>query len=318
MNVLGSGEINVFIVPVVKSLMVQSEYPAKLRINYQDVIEMTDFFMFNGVVNRLEILNDSEYVNKVSIDFYGEYEDNSEVYRFQVYYSMSGSSFYNVSDGALCYIDLPKPLTGITFDFEVTDDSGMAIYAPYDSVITDGEESTEVGGFISSYVLGSNVSISYDSATSWLETVISGEWVFGGLISVKVLSTTTVDLQVTTGQALYTVPAGKVLMATLFVCRGFTANIDKSFTIGTNSTDFNNIRAYITYDSDVVPTSIGSAFNVVPNNFASGSSFDYITANSIQIHAESTAGEVVTLKMASANTAPGTMVVDVIGYLVDE
>lgn len=133
----------------------------------------------------------------------------------------------------------------------------------------------------------------------------------------QVLSTTTIDLQVTTGQALYTVPVGKVLVIIQIVCRAFTANLDKSFNYGYNASDFNNARDWTTYEASVVPSTVGYNLLAIPNNFIGGTTGQTTVALGIGRHAEGNAGDVLTLKMESANTNAGTMKVDVIGYLVD-
>jgi hypothetical protein len=132
----------------------------------------------------------------------------------------------------------------------------------------------------------------------------------------KRLSSTTVNLQTLTGQTLYTVPSAKIAIITGIVCRGFTANLDKDFTLGFNSSTFNDVLGAPVYAADVLPATIGSCLILSLSSFISGSLFDSTVALRIQNHAEGTAGDVLKLLMASANTAPGTMVVDVFGYLV--
>lgn len=132
----------------------------------------------------------------------------------------------------------------------------------------------------------------------------------------KRLSSTTVNLQTLTGQTLYTVPSAKIAIITNIICRGFTANLDQQFTFGFNSPTFNDVSGATVYDSDVNPVMIGKCLNLGLSLFIPGTLFDTAIALRIQNHEEGTAADVLTLLMAGANTAPGTMVVDVFGYLV--
>ena len=132
----------------------------------------------------------------------------------------------------------------------------------------------------------------------------------------KRLSSTTVNLQTLTGQTIYTVPSAKIAIITGLVCRGFTGNLDQQFKVGFNSPTFDNVSASTVYDLDVIPTTTGKCLIISLSSFASGSVNDYTTALRIQNHEEGVAAGVLKLLMSVANTAPGTMVVDVFGYLV--
>lgn len=319
MNVFGSGTINVLNVAAIKVIYVQCSEPLLVRINYQNEILVNGKFVFYGLVEFLEIQNYSEYDNDILVEFSGAYEENSEIYKFQVYNSMSGATFINTGATGLSYIDLPKPKSGVEFNFSVTDADGMQIFAPYDTVITDNVDTTDVGGYIESTTILSTAQITYNTKTSWL-TNNTGTWLFSGEGDtglIQLLGRTTVNLQTLTGQPLYTVPSGKIAIITNIICRGFTANLDKDFTLGFNSSTFNDVLGAPVYAADVLPAAIGSCLILSLSSFSYGSLFDSTVALRIQNHAEGTAADVLTLLMAGANTDPGTMVVDVLGYLVD-
>lgn len=134
---------------------------------------------------------------------------------------------------------------------------------------------------------------------------------------IQLLGRTTVNLQTITGQALYTVPSAKIAIITGIICRSFTANLDQQFTVGFNSPNFNNVSAGTIYDADVNPVMIGNLLMLSISSFVGGTTGDNIVALRAQSHAEGTAADVLTLLMSLANTTAGTMVVDVLGYLVD-
>jgi hypothetical protein len=92
--------------------------------------------------------------------------------------------------------------------------------------------------------------------------------------------------------------------------------LDQPLSIGFNSPTFNDVLGAPIYDADVLPSTIGSCLILSLSSFIPGSLFDSTVALRVQNHKEGTAGDVLKLLMASANTAPGTMVVDVFGYLV--
>lgn len=134
---------------------------------------------------------------------------------------------------------------------------------------------------------------------------------------IQLLGRVTVNLQTITGQTLYTVPSAKIAIITGIICRGFTANLDQQFKVGFNSTTFDNVSAGTVYDVDVNPVMIGKCLIISMSTFASGSVGDQATALRAQNHAEGVAADVLKLLMSLANTTAGTMVVDVLGYLVD-
>lgn len=319
LNVLGSGTINILTVAAVKVIYVQCSEPLLIRINYQNEILVNNKFVFYGLIDFLEVQNYSEYENEILIEFSGAYEANSEVYKFQVYNSMSGATFINTGATGLSYIDLPKPKQDIEFTFSVTDADGMQIFAPYDTVITDGIDTTDVGGYIQSTTILSTAEITYLSKTSW-NTNNTGTWLFSGEGDtglIQLLGRTTVNLQTITGQPLYTVPSAKIAIITNIICRGFTADLDQPLTVGFNSPTFNDVLASIDYDPVTFGSSIGNCLNFALASVSTGSVSAQITALRLSTHAEGTAADVLTLLMSVANTTAGTMVVDTLGYLVD-
>lgn len=114
----------------------------------------------------------------------------------------------------------------------------------------------------------------------------------------QILSTTTVDLQVTTGQILYTVPTGKRLILTNIVGHTFTTGLSVEFRIGYNSPSYNNIG---TYGPPGAPMTTSQ----------------YVLAAISDRPPQGLPSDTLNLIMTSTNATPGTMKVDVIGYLVD-
>ena len=317
MNVFGDGTINVTTVSAIRVIYIQCSEPLAIRINYQNEIIVTDKFVFYGLVEFLEIKNYSDYDNTVLVEFSGSYEENSELYKFQVYNSMSGASFINTGATALSYVNLPKPKSGLDFTFNITDADGMRLIAPYDVVITDGVTITDEGGYIESTEILAVSEITFQSKSSWF-TSNTGTWEFSGSGDtglIQLISRTTVNLQTLTGQALYTVPASKILIVTDIVVRGFTATIDKDFTIGFNSATFNNVFA--TFTTFPVGFGVGSCFSLTTAGPAIGGSSAQQGYAMYAPHAEGVAADVLTFLMEGANTLTATAVIDVLGYLVD-
>jgi hypothetical protein len=208
------------------------------------------------------------------------------------------------------YIVLPSASAGLYFKFSVLDANGMRVIANTGDIINLFGQSTEVEGGIYSTDIYSGITLYAVDDTNWVAIDGgSGIWQIGeGQMAgiTKLATVTGIDLQVTTKQSLYTVPTGKICVSTLLLVRNASTTPDDivfSFGFNGSANDLGSIQDLQTLTSAlrcIQPSATGS-----------------LSAALQQPRALGAAADVLGCIMASANSVPCTVDIDVFGYLID-
>jgi hypothetical protein len=221
--------------------------------------------------------------------------------------AQAGMTFTNEGAVEKAAILLPAAAVGLWYEFVVLEAVGLMVYCDGALIVFYPEQS---GDAIESVDLYSSIKIACLDGINWVAYSGTGIWQIGVAPVAGITKLATVegiDLELTTKQDLYTVPTGKICIPTLVIIRNASVTPDDinfkfGFNAGSDDVGLSNTLNLL--------TSALSAIQIAP---ATGS-----LTEQLQFYRKlGAAAEVLGCIMASANSVPCTVDIDVFGYLID-